>query len=149
MNNHHYQATINCAYSFSLSNYQVMHFGRCWARWILRHGGVASVNSDTYLDAAEAFVRDFLAGLVDEGWEQRPAGAFQGVVVALDASGRFVQQVREFPAHAYSWVELLLCSNHLALVNKQQSCSTFIGLRMFSAASEGHAAAAHPAAQQW
>lgn len=80
---------------------QVVYFGRCWSRWIRRHGGAVAVDSYTYLSAAEAFVSDFLASVAGDGSESRPQGAFQGVLLAVDASERLVKQVRHV---ASTWV---------------------------------------------
>jgi len=70
---------------------QVDMFARTWARWIGKRGGVSAVNPWSYLDHAEPFVQEFLgdlaAGRSGGGLllgEERPQGAFQGLLVLVD-----------------------------------------------------------------
>jgi hypothetical protein len=76
----------------------VLHFGRCWLRWVGSHGGVGAIQESSYLTAAEPFVQAFLAGTVvgsglGEGPAGRPVGAFQGVLLAVDVEEELVKQV--------------------------------------------------------
>jgi hypothetical protein len=80
---------------------QVVHFGRCWSCWVASHGGPATIQESNYLHAAEPFVQAFLAGPaaaaagpgVGEGPGGRPAGSFQGVLLAVDVEEALVKQV--------------------------------------------------------
>jgi hypothetical protein len=81
---------------------QVLHFGRCWARWVGSHGGARAIEDATYLTAAEPFVQAFLEGTAaaaagpGEGPGGRPEGAFQGVVLAVDVEEHTLNQVGRF-----------------------------------------------------
>lgn len=55
---------------------------------------MSSVKESSYLDTAEAFVQDFLAGVAGDGSDARHEGAFQGIIIAVDVSQRVVKQVR-------------------------------------------------------
>jgi hypothetical protein len=47
-------------------------FARAWATWVAKNGGAAAVNNNTYLDMAERFVSDFLAGRTTYNGQTRP-----------------------------------------------------------------------------
>ncbi|KAF6265093.1 hypothetical protein COO60DRAFT_1697947 [Scenedesmus sp. NREL 46B-D3] len=79
---------------------QVVHFGRCWLRWVGSHGGAAAIQESNYLAAAEPFVQAFLAGTAagageGEGPGGRPQGAFQGVLLAVDVDESLVKQLAQ------------------------------------------------------
>ncbi|KAF5835397.1 hypothetical protein DUNSADRAFT_7482 [Dunaliella salina] len=68
-------------------------FARTWARWIGKRGGASVVNPWSYLDYAEPFVLEFLGELASGRsggglllGEERPQGAFQGLLVLIDVA---------------------------------------------------------------
>lgn len=99
---------------------QVLHFGRCWSRWISAHGGADSVNAEAYLNVAEPFAQAFLAGggVAGSVPSARAQGAFQGVVVAVDVCEPMLLKV----LHATYSARLLL---PLSLLPLPPVCALF------------------------
>ncbi|GMH43609.1 hypothetical protein BSKO_11531 [Bryopsis sp. KO-2023] len=64
---------------------KLLSFGMAWARWT--HSN--DVDHSNYLDSAERFVDDFLAGRCAGGGGLREPDAFQGVIVLIGGSREF------------------------------------------------------------
>jgi hypothetical protein len=67
----------------------VRQFARCWSAWVMQHSSAKGISNKTYLEQAERFVNDFLAGrcMLAPGEGDPPVGVgIQGALFGVSMS---------------------------------------------------------------